>query len=167
MRHQVTEDRAGGSDRQTVSPLVSLVIPNYKYLRRALRIDNSLATDVDLFYDIAMNPRLSRDPSAPSGFGLEARAQRALHMAEDLLGGPDGRLALLRQDLVGTVLHGFGLAAYNSGLYALGRRFLLGALRRRPILWTDATVVGDVMKSLVCTLLCVGRTRRDDRPHGG
>lgn len=131
------------------------------HLRLALLADESLVTDVDLFYELALGADLLGTPALGAGERVAARADDALRMVADVCGGPEGRrIAGLHRALTTTALHGLGLAAYNAGQAAKGRRLLMSAIRRRPALLGDRVVVGDIAKSFLRPLLRPAMARR-------
>ncbi len=122
-------------------------------LQKALSADPSLATDLDLFYELALGTQPMGQRGTRSGLDLAGNAARL----EALLGQVfDTREVsfppYLRAQAFGAAYTALGLAAYNTGQFALSRAFLVRAVRARPALLIDrkfgATMLRDVIASL-------------------
>lgn len=120
------------------------------YLQRALQIDPTLATDIDLFYDLALGtqPVGYRGTAHAIDVGINACAIQA--MLAGVFDGGDNLIAdSLRRQVFGTAFFALGLVAYNCGQLVESRRHLLKALYYRPDLWHDPRVLGNFLKSFV------------------
>jgi glycosyltransferase involved in cell wall biosynthesis len=116
------------------------------YLRDAVRIDPTLAEDLDLFYDLAL-------AGQPVGYRGSVAVRVTEHMgsfvqmAESVFDDAPGTANRARG--LGTAYKALGLVAYNAGHYALSRRYLATAIARDAQLWRDGLVLGDLAKSFV------------------
>ncbi|MFN8062089.1 MAG: glycosyltransferase [Vicinamibacterales bacterium] len=135
---------------------------------RALRIDPTLATDLDFFYDLA----LGRQPVGRRGSASElALAENAAEL-DRLLWAVEA-LAERHRDLEApvstaraTAWHALGLLSYNTGAFSMSRHYLWKALARRPALFADRVLVGDLGKSFVKPVLRAWRaTRAEQAPR--
>lgn len=120
-------------------------------LRKACLIDPSSAGDVSLFYELALGdqPKGYRGKSAQH-LSLEANASRLIAMLDEVFPpSQEDRLAKLRKQAYASAYKALGLAAYNTGQYALCRRYLLSAVRHQPRLCYDRLVAGNFFKSFL------------------
>jgi glycosyltransferase involved in cell wall biosynthesis len=120
------------------------------HLRRALEVDPTLATDLDLFYELALGSQPPGYRGTSHDLDIEENAQRVgglLKAAFDLPREPN--LLKFRRQVYGTAQCALALAAYNAGQRSISRRLLIKALRSRPDLWRNRLVVGDLAKSLL------------------
>jgi glycosyltransferase involved in cell wall biosynthesis len=115
-------------------------------LRRALRCDESLAGDLDLFYALALGHRRTGGEDVV-GDPIDRNAGRVRALLESVLRDPE--LRPLARRAWGTAYHALGLVAYNTGCYRQSRRLLTSALRHQPHLWRNRVVSGDLVKSFV------------------
>jgi glycosyltransferase involved in cell wall biosynthesis len=124
------------------------------HLRRALEVDPSIATDLDLFYDLALGGQPPGHRGKRHGLLLDANATLIEDLLRHVFARADGDDAsALRHDTSATAYHAIGLLAYNTGHYSLSRRCLARALRLRPSLAWNRVLVGDMLKSLAGPLL--------------
>jgi glycosyltransferase involved in cell wall biosynthesis len=120
------------------------------YLRQALQADPTLATDQDLFYDLALGSQPPGHRGSSYHLNLENNAACISTMLSDVLSSITApEIASLRRQTWGTAYCALGLVAYNTGQRSLSRGFLLKALYFRPDLWRDTLVIGNLVKSLV------------------
>lgn len=119
----------------------------------ALQIDETIATDIDLFYELAWG-------NQPVGYrgtthdlhlaGNIAQVEQMLKTinttgAAQALPAWAGRY----RRVCGTAYYALGLACYNTNHLAESRRFFLAALRHRPELGCDGRLRGNLMRSFV------------------
>ncbi len=119
------------------------------YMRRALQVDPSLATDLDLFYDLAM----CAQPMGQRGTAEDLNLADSAHQMAALLSfvfesADTSDLLPLNRRMKGTANFALGLLAYNTHQFATSRRFLAQALRYRPDLWQDPRLGSNLLKSL-------------------
>jgi glycosyltransferase involved in cell wall biosynthesis len=120
------------------------------YLRRALQADPTLATDLALFYDLALGTQPPGYRGTAHHLNLENNATNIGNMLSQIFGSPKvAEMASLRHQTYGTAYYALGLVAYNTGYLALSRQFLLTAMRFRSELWRDTLVLGNLVKSFV------------------
>jgi glycosyltransferase involved in cell wall biosynthesis len=120
------------------------------YLRQALQADPTLATDVDLFYDLALGSQPPGHRGTSTQLNLADNANDITTMLIELFDSPEAAdLLSLRRQTLGTAHFALGLVAYNTGRQSYSRRFLLKALYFRPDLWREPRVSGNLMKSLL------------------
>lgn len=116
-------------------------------LQKALRIDPSLAMDIDFFYELALGSQQAghRGISALQDFDTTAaNLQRLVQESVDSLSEPT-----IRKIVWGTTYYALGLASYNLGTRSLFRRYFVKALLYRPELIFDAGFVARYFKSFV------------------
>jgi hypothetical protein len=121
-----------------------------QHLRGALRIDASLATDLNLFYDIA----LGSQPVGIRGTGqqlkLEQNARQIANLLKQVFESPqDIHLKQVRRQTYGTSHFAIGLIAYNTHLRSFCRLHLLKAFFYRPVLAFDRRLFANLLKSFV------------------
>lgn len=121
-------------------------------LSTALQMDHSLATDLDLFYELAWG-------NQPVGYrGTTYALNLAFNLAqvEALLqtlytklsaAGSTSAAAAHYRRLCGTAYYALGLACYHTGHVADSRRFFVTALRHRPALGRDVRFTGTLIRS--------------------
>jgi glycosyltransferase involved in cell wall biosynthesis len=119
------------------------------YLQRALAIDTAIATDLDLFYELALGdqPVGRRTPAA-----VRAALPQHVVAVERLLANLQASAVLppsTYRKTLGTAYYALGLLAYNAGELALSRRLNVRALRYRPKLATDKLLAANLIKSLL------------------
>lgn len=121
-------------------------------LQTALQLDETLAIDLDLFYELAWGDQ----PVGYRGTAHELKLAFNLEQVEQLLrtiyaqftatGATPATAAHYRR-LCGTAYYALGLACYNTGHIADSRRYLFAALRHRPELGCDPRLSGDLIRS--------------------
>jgi len=119
-------------------------------IQRALEIDPTLATDLDLFYELALG-------NQPAGYRGSARnlnisdnvvlVQAVLDQVFNTAQSPE--LRSIRRKAYATAYHALGLVAYNSGEMALARRLLMRSLQFEPGRCRNLTLSGNLLKSFV------------------
>ena len=116
-------------------------------LLRAISIDPELATDVSLFYDLALG-------SQPVGFrgtkrllDLDANVQQIKRIFSKMTNSPNEIKPALIKKIMGSAYFASGLVAYNTAQNSLSRKYLLNALYYRPELVFDRLLLGDLVKS--------------------
>jgi glycosyltransferase involved in cell wall biosynthesis len=121
-----------------------------RYLRQALQADPTLATDLDLFYDLALGGQPPVHRGTEYQLNLQDNAEQVSNMLDGVFRPSDApEVEALRRQTNGTALYALGLVAYNTGEYLLSRKYLLMALNFRPDLWRDTLVVGNLIRSFV------------------
>ncbi len=123
-------------------------------LTRALQVDPSLATDLSLFYDLALGSQPPGYRDAGPGVPFATNAQHVAALMQQAL-APTAIDPSTAAAARATATHALGLVAYNTGHHAQAIHHLTQALRLRPSLWTDSVVVGDLVKSIARR--CLGR----------
>lgn len=119
------------------------------YLHRALEIDPSLATDLSLFYELA----LGSQPLGCRGTGLQLDLDRNAHGIQGLLDAlfdlptPVASSRPLRAETCGTAYSALFLVAYNVGRFDLGFRFLQRVRRDSPSLYREHGLLRLYLKS--------------------
>jgi glycosyltransferase involved in cell wall biosynthesis len=119
------------------------------FLREALQIDETIATDLDLFYELA----LGSQPIGYRGTAQELRLAFNLAQVEQMLQrifAVEATPALhnVRRQTWGTAYYALGLASYNTGYVSESRRLFYAALRQRPELGRDRRLMGNLIRSL-------------------
>jgi glycosyltransferase involved in cell wall biosynthesis len=119
------------------------------FLGKALQFDASLATDLDLFYELAFGTQSVGHRGTAHELNMACNAARVEQMLHQLfVDSPATGLAIIRNQLYGTVYYALGLASYNTGALVESRHFFCHALRHRPALWRERRVVGNLIRSL-------------------
>ncbi|MFN8487854.1 MAG: glycosyltransferase [Caldilineaceae bacterium] len=120
-----------------------------KCLGDALQIDETIAIDLDLFYELA----LGAQPIGYRGTAHELPLAFNVNQVEQMLHKLFAASALsqattLRRQTYGTAYYALGLVSYNTGHLAESRRFFSTALRYRPELGRDRRIIGHLIRSL-------------------
>lgn len=116
-------------------------------MRKALRVDPSLALDLDFFYELVLGgqPVGYRGVSAIQGFDENAALLQGLvHNVVDSL--PDDSV---RAQVLGTAYCALGLASYDLGPRPQFRYYLGRALKYRPELILNASLAAKFVKSFL------------------
>lgn len=114
---------------------------------KALQTDPSLALDLDFFYELALGtqPVGYRGASELQGFNRNAaHLQRLMLRASESLSDP-----AIRKQALGTTYFALGLVSYNWGIRSTFRDYFRKALRYRPDLMLNASLVARYFKSFV------------------
>lgn len=120
------------------------------YLRRGLQIDRTLATDLGLFYDLALGTQPLGHRGTTYQLDLEGNALRVRSLLREVFEScPTLGLRALHRPALGTAQYALGLIAYNTGQPSLSRHFFISALYYRPELFRDTLLMSDLMKSSV------------------
>lgn len=116
------------------------------YLRAAIAADETIVTDLDLFYELAWGTQAVGYRGTT--YGLEL-AQNVRQVEQMVQGIATGGLARSRANqLLGTAYYALGLALYNTGRSTESRHFFYTTLRYRPDLGGDRRLIGNLIRSL-------------------
>jgi glycosyltransferase involved in cell wall biosynthesis len=119
-----------------------------RQLNAALRIDPDLATDMSLFYEVALGTQpMGYRGAAPEWDAPvhETEVQDFMTAVVEYGGLDDATCKVMR----GTAAYALGLVAYNSGQKPVARRHLRQALRFRPNLIADKLLMGNLIKAML------------------
>ena len=131
-----------------------------EFLGKAFQIDPSLTADLDLFYELALGAQPLGYRGTPQQLDLLDNEAEVTKMLANVIQLTSSRSpALSSRRLYGTAYYALGLAAYNTGQYALSRRFLLKALFLRPHFLRDRRMLSSMMKSLAGRAVLTGVKR--------
>lgn len=124
------------------------------FLSTALQIDETLATDLDLFYELAWGDQSVGYRGTTHNLNLAFNTAQIEQMLQTIYtnstaAGQGPAAAAHYRRLCGTAYYALGLACYHTGHLAASRRFFLTALRQRPELGCDRRLSGNLMRSLV------------------
>jgi glycosyltransferase involved in cell wall biosynthesis len=96
-----------------------------KYLRKAFRVDPTLVKSLDLFYELALGTQPLGRRGSRDDLYLNENVNHIEHILTEIFHSPtDPDLFALRRTATNTVNWALSLVAYNTGHYALTRRFL-------------------------------------------
>lgn len=120
-----------------------------KFFRQALQADETIATDLDFFYELT----LGSQPIGYRGTAHELKLAGNSAQIEQMLqtiftSTPFSHLTALRRQTYGTAYYALGLTSYNTGHLSDSRRFFYTAVRYRPELGWDRRIVGNFIRSL-------------------
>lgn len=115
-------------------------------LCRALQIDPTLATDLDLFYDLALGSQPLGYRGSGQHLKLNDNAAHIESMLAEVFAAPE--LDAIRRTTYGTAYYALGLVAYNTGDLNAAQRFLGKALWHRADLWREPQLTRTWAKSL-------------------
>jgi glycosyltransferase involved in cell wall biosynthesis len=120
------------------------------YLRKAIEVDPSIASDINMFYELALGsqPIGLRDTNYASD--LNRNADRVAQLLLEVFPIPSILDSIaLQQRTYGTAYYALGLAFYNLGNRSLSRSFFIKALRYNPKNLLDTRMIGNLCKSLL------------------
>lgn len=118
------------------------------YLRQALLTDPTLATDLELFYELAFGTQPPGYRETAHCLNLEQNAKLIMNMLVNVFDENSSLLAL-RRTTFGTANYAIGLVAYNTYHTNLSKVFLSRALAFLPKLLLDQRVVLTFIKSFL------------------
>jgi glycosyltransferase involved in cell wall biosynthesis len=125
-------------------------------LRRALRVDASLALDLNLFYDIALGSQPVGIRGTAQQLKLEQNARQIENLLQLVFEPPlDINLKRVRRQTYATSHFAIGLIAYNTQLRQFCRLHFLKAFYYRPALAFDRRLFANLLKSFVPPTLMV------------
>ena len=123
-----------------------------RWVAEALRVDESLAGDLDLFYDFALGSQPPGLRGSRTGLDLRSNAEQIELMLQAVFGTNSGAaaadLAPLANTAHGTAYFALGLVAYHLREFSFSRHLLLRALYFRPELARDRRLMANLVKSL-------------------
>jgi glycosyltransferase involved in cell wall biosynthesis len=117
-------------------------------LSKAFEIDPTLASDLDLFYELAWGSPPPACMDTSYGLNLERNAELVIGMLTDVFNRYPS-LAALRGKSLATASYAIGLVANNLGSRDLSKRFIWRALAFSPKLLLERSVVFRLIKSLI------------------
>jgi glycosyltransferase involved in cell wall biosynthesis len=121
-----------------------------KYLRLALQADPTLATDLDLFYDLALGSQPVGYRGSSLHLNLNENAARLDQLLLSTFQSPHAKeLNPVRRQSYGTAFFAMGLAFYNTGDRSASRRFLSRAVFHYPSLGSDPRIFGNIARSFL------------------
>lgn len=121
-----------------------------KFLGDALQIDETLASDLDLFYELALGAQPIGYRGTTHELQLPFNVKQVEQMLETIFASPALRqVSALRRQTYGTAYYALGLVSYNTGHLVESRHLFSAALRYRPALGRDRRIIGNLMRSMV------------------
>lgn len=125
-----------------------------RYFRQALRADPTLARDADLFYSLAVGSQPVGYRGTAERLDLLAAARGLEFLLEKTFQPPvDAETAAARAGVSANAFQALALVAYNTGQYALSRKFALRAARCNPRAGLNRLVAGNFLKSFIKPLI--------------
>jgi hypothetical protein len=119
-------------------------------LQKTLLIDPTYATDVDLFYELALGSQPVGYRDSTEKITLEANAVAIKQLLEEVFRNRElSAQHDLKAIVYGTACYAIGLCAYNTGNLDLCRRYLWLAGKYRPWLWFSSRLPGIIVKAMM------------------
>ena len=119
-----------------------------EFLRKGLEVDETLAVDLALFYELAFGSQPPGHRESTYCLQLEQNAQLIMRMLANAFDRTRYRLPnALQHRALATANYALGLVAYNTNRRDLSKRFLTRVLSLWPKLFWDQKVLLTVMKS--------------------
>jgi len=119
-------------------------------LYKSLRADPSRASDLDLFYELALGVQPVGYRGSTKNIELESNAKEVINLIENVYQLDDaGKIQHLKRQVYGTAYYAIGLVAYNIGLLKFCRHYLWKAGMYRPSLWISSNLPGNLFKSIL------------------
>jgi glycosyltransferase involved in cell wall biosynthesis len=120
------------------------------FLYRSLVADPSLAVDVDLFYELALGSQPVGYRGTDCQLDLEQNAKHIETLLADLFVlAEEHDIQENRSVIYGSAFKAIGMAAYNTGKFALCRKYLRLALRHQPGLVRERWIVNLFVKTFM------------------
>jgi hypothetical protein len=107
-----------------------------------------LATDLDLFYELAFGSQAPGYRDTAYQLNLEQNAKLITDMLTNVFATTPG-IGALRKNAFATAHYAIGLVAYNTNRKDLSRRMLLRAMAARPKLLLDQKFLLTFVKSFI------------------
>ncbi len=103
-------------------------------LNKALRADPTLATDLSLFYDLALGNQPPGYRGSPQELDFEDNIAHIQSMLDEIFVsvGEENEAEKLMHHTKGTAFYAIGLLGYNIGRFDVSRKFLRKAVVHRP-----------------------------------
>jgi glycosyltransferase involved in cell wall biosynthesis len=120
-----------------------------RHLTRALRVDPSLADDMELFYNLALGSQPQGYRGTAYELQLRQNAESLKALLESTCGPRTGIHRLIARRARGTASFAVGLVAYNTGELFVSLRYLLRALCFQPSLVRNRRAVSTLLKCLL------------------
>jgi glycosyltransferase involved in cell wall biosynthesis len=118
-------------------------------LQKAMQADPSITTDLDFYFELALGSQPVGYRGTDCQLMLAQNAQRIESLLADLFALADNPEILKKRDVIyGSAYKAIGLAAYNTGQFALCRMYLWKAFRNQPGLWREGWIFDRLLKSL-------------------
>ena len=121
-------------------------------LRKAMEIDPTLATDLNLFYELAFGTQPPGYRETTHNLHLEPNATQIMSTLGHIF-NENIRIASLRRMTFCTANYAIGLVAYNTGQRELSKRFLYRALVFSPKLLLKRRAISTLAKSYLNPVL--------------
>ena len=117
------------------------------YLRKAFESDPSLANDLEIFYQMALGAQPLGFRGSNEKIDLEGNASKTVSLLNEVFQDRSPGLQSLRKKIYGMACYAIGMCAFNTGNYALSRRYLGLAGKYRPGLWFSSDLASRWLKS--------------------
>lgn len=127
-------------------------------LCKAFEIDPTLATDLDLFYELAFGTQNPGYKDSIHDFNLQQNAKLIIRMLVKVF-DKNSKLKSSRRKSLGIASYAIGLVAYNTSQRKLSKQFLTKALIFSPKLLLERRVIATLIKSYL-NPLWVDRLKR-------
>jgi glycosyltransferase involved in cell wall biosynthesis len=105
------------------------------YFGKALENDPTLADDLDCFYQLALGSQPRGYRGSNEKIDPEGTASKIMSLLDETFQAQSPRLQSLRRRVYGMACYAIGLCAFNTGYFALSRRYLTLAGKYRLEMW--------------------------------
>jgi hypothetical protein len=119
-------------------------------LQRGLHVNPALASNVDLFYELALGEQPLGYRNTSHELKFEQNATGVIDMLTAIFDSPEHpELNGIHHRTFATAYYALGLVAYNLNKRPSSRHYLLNAARQSPPLFRDRRFVGTLLKTFV------------------
>lgn len=119
------------------------------YFKKALSADPTLASDLDLFYELALGTQPMGYRGSDEKTDIEGNASKIIGLLDEVFQDTDTQLRTLMHLTYGMACYAIGLTAYNTGRIEFGRRYLGLAGKFHPELVFSSNLAGIWLKSFL------------------
>jgi hypothetical protein len=119
------------------------------YFSKALKLDPTLASDTDLFYELALGTQPAGYRGSAERVDIEANADAIMMLLDEVFQANDMEMRAIKRIAFGTACYAIGLCAYNTEQRALARGYLWRAGVYHPDLWVSSNLLMLWVKSLL------------------
>lgn len=135
-------------------------------LRRSLHLRPALATDPDLFYELALGTQPIGFRGTSDRLDLEQNARHLRTLLDEVFTQRDDDVTLtqLKSKTYGTAYYALGLVAYNTGSWSASRHYLIASWCYHPQQWRNAQLWSAIAKSFLGGPILAVLKRRSSLP---
>jgi hypothetical protein len=121
-----------------------------EYLEKALTVDPCIASDVELFYELALWDQPAGYRGSKEKVDIHKNTKNVLGLIQKMFRSSGStQIHQMRRQVLGTAYYAIGLVAYNVGELQYVRRGMMLAARYSPSLFFSTGLLGILLKSML------------------